>query len=94
LPEFHHLSQRAKTLALTAMLIPISTRPNPSASPERVPHASEETALNPEPFDLVEGVIPLQSRILEASLHVAERLASYIFDQGLARARQVDAVRT
>jgi hypothetical protein len=34
------------------------------------------------------------SRILEASLHVAERLASYIFDQGLARARQVDAVRT
>jgi malate dehydrogenase (oxaloacetate-decarboxylating)(NADP+) len=61
---------------------------------ERVLHASEETALNPEPFDLVEGVIPLQSRILEASLHVAERLASYIFDQGLARARQVDAVRT
>jgi hypothetical protein len=40
---------------------------------ERVLHASEETALNPEPFDLVEGVIPLQSRILEASLHVAER---------------------
>jgi hypothetical protein len=36
----------------------------------------------------------LQSRILEASLHVPERLASYIFDQGLARARQVDAVRT
>jgi len=34
-------------------------------------------------------VIPLQSRILEASLHVPERLASYIFDQGLARARQV-----
>ena len=61
---------------------------------ERVLHASEETALNPEPFDLGEGVIPLQSRILEASLHVPERLASYIFDQGLARARQVDAVRT
>jgi hypothetical protein len=37
---------------------------------------------------------PAQSRILEASLHVAERLASHIFDQGLARARQVNAVRT
>jgi malate dehydrogenase (oxaloacetate-decarboxylating)(NADP+) len=30
-------------------------------------------------------IYPPQSRILEASLHVAERIAAYIFDQGLAR---------
>ncbi|MFL6824244.1 MAG: NAD-dependent malic enzyme [Xanthobacteraceae bacterium] len=36
--------------------------------------------------DLSMGLIyPPQSRILEASLHVAERIAAYIFDQGLAR---------
>ena len=36
--------------------------------------------------DLSVGLIyPPQSRILQASLHVAERLASYIFDHGLAR---------
>jgi malate dehydrogenase (oxaloacetate-decarboxylating)(NADP+) len=36
--------------------------------------------------DLSTGLIyPPQSRILEASLHVAERLAAYIFDKGLAR---------
>jgi malate dehydrogenase (oxaloacetate-decarboxylating)(NADP+) len=36
--------------------------------------------------DLSVGLIyPPQSRILEASLHVAERVASYIFDHGLAR---------
>jgi malate dehydrogenase (oxaloacetate-decarboxylating)(NADP+) len=30
-------------------------------------------------------IYPPQSRILEASLHVAERIAAYIFEQGLAR---------
>jgi len=36
--------------------------------------------------DLSVGLIyPPQSRILEASLHVAERVAAYIFDQELAR---------
>ena len=36
--------------------------------------------------NLAEGLIyPPQSRILEASLHVAERVAAFIFDQGLAR---------
>jgi len=36
--------------------------------------------------DLSLGLIyPPQCQILDASLHVAERLASYIFDQGLAR---------
>jgi len=43
--------------------------------------------------DLSVGLIyPPQSRILEASLHVAERLASYIFDQGLARVPRPDDV--
>jgi malate dehydrogenase (oxaloacetate-decarboxylating)(NADP+) len=31
-----------------------------------------------------------KSRILEASLHVAERVAEYIFDQGLARVQRPD----
>jgi malate dehydrogenase (oxaloacetate-decarboxylating)(NADP+) len=36
--------------------------------------------------DLATGLIyPPQSRILEASLHVAERVATFIFDRGLAR---------
>ena len=36
--------------------------------------------------DLAVGLIyPPQSRILEASLHVAERVATYIFDKDLAR---------
>jgi malate dehydrogenase (oxaloacetate-decarboxylating)(NADP+) len=36
--------------------------------------------------DLATGLIyPPQSRILEASLHVAERVAAHIFDKGLAR---------
>jgi malate dehydrogenase (oxaloacetate-decarboxylating)(NADP+) len=36
--------------------------------------------------DLSMGLIyPPHSRILDASLHVAERIAAYIFDQGLAR---------
>jgi malate dehydrogenase (oxaloacetate-decarboxylating)(NADP+) len=37
-------------------------------------------------------IYPPQSRILEASLHVAERVASYIFDHGLARVPQPDDV--
>ena len=36
--------------------------------------------------DLAMGLIyPPQSRILDASLHVAERVAAFIFEQGLAR---------
>jgi malate dehydrogenase (oxaloacetate-decarboxylating)(NADP+) len=35
-------------------------------------------------------IYPPQSRILEASLHVAERVAAYIFDQGLARVPRPD----
>ena len=43
--------------------------------------------------DLSVGLIyPPQSRILEASLHVAERVASYIFDKGLARIPRPDDV--
>ena len=37
--------------------------------------------------NLASGLIyPPQSSILDASLHVAERVATYIFDKGLARA--------
>ncbi len=43
--------------------------------------------------DLALGLIyPPQSRILEASLHVAERVASYIFEEGLARVPRPDDV--
>ena len=43
--------------------------------------------------DLAMGLIyPPQSRILDASLHVAERVAAYIFDQGLARTPRPDDV--
>jgi malate dehydrogenase (oxaloacetate-decarboxylating)(NADP+) len=43
--------------------------------------------------DLSLGLIyPPQSRILEASLHVAERVASYIFDKGLARVPRPDNI--
>jgi malate dehydrogenase (oxaloacetate-decarboxylating)(NADP+) len=43
--------------------------------------------------NLATGLIyPPQSRILEASLHVAERVAAYIFDNGLARVPQPDDV--
>src|SRR5262252_5273852 len=43
--------------------------------------------------DLAMGLIyPPQSRILDASLHVAERVAAYIFDQGLTRTPQPDDV--
>ena len=37
-------------------------------------------------------IYPPQSHILEASLHVAERIAAYIFDQGLARVPRPDDV--
>src|SRR5712671_1593325 len=43
--------------------------------------------------DLSLGLIyPPQSEILDASLHVAERVASYIFDQGLARVPRPDDI--
>jgi malate dehydrogenase (oxaloacetate-decarboxylating)(NADP+) len=43
--------------------------------------------------DLAMGLIyPPQSQILDASLHVAERVASYIFDKGLARVPRPDNV--
>jgi malate dehydrogenase (oxaloacetate-decarboxylating)(NADP+) len=43
--------------------------------------------------NLSSGLIyPPQSLILEASLHVAERIAAYIFDQGLARVPRPDNV--
>src|SRR5215472_13493241 len=43
--------------------------------------------------DLAMGLIyPPQSRILDASLHVAERVAAYIFNQGLARMPRPDDV--
>src|SRR5262244_699093 len=37
-------------------------------------------------------IYPPQSRILDASLHVAERVAAYIFDNGLTRTPQPDDV--
>jgi malate dehydrogenase (oxaloacetate-decarboxylating)(NADP+) len=43
--------------------------------------------------NLATGLIyPPQSRILEASLHVAQRVATYIFDRGLARVPRPDDV--
>ena len=43
--------------------------------------------------DLAAGLIyPPQSRILGASLHVAERVAAHIFDQGLARVPRPDDI--
>jgi malate dehydrogenase (oxaloacetate-decarboxylating)(NADP+) len=43
--------------------------------------------------NLASGLIyPPQSRILEASLHVAERVATYIFDKGLARVPRPDDI--
>ena len=37
-------------------------------------------------------IYPPQSRILDASLHVAGRVAEYIFDQGLARVPRPDDI--
>jgi malate dehydrogenase (oxaloacetate-decarboxylating)(NADP+) len=43
--------------------------------------------------NLAVGLIyPPQSRILDASLHVAERVAAYIFDKGLARVPRPDDI--
>jgi malate dehydrogenase (oxaloacetate-decarboxylating)(NADP+) len=43
--------------------------------------------------DLATGLIyPPQSRILEASLHVAEKVAAHIFDHGLARVPRPDDI--
>jgi malate dehydrogenase (oxaloacetate-decarboxylating)(NADP+) len=43
--------------------------------------------------NLATGLIyPPQSRILDASLHVAERVATYIFDKGLARVPRPDDI--
>jgi malate dehydrogenase (oxaloacetate-decarboxylating)(NADP+) len=43
--------------------------------------------------NLATGLIyPPQSRILDASLHVAERVAAYIFDNGLARVPRPDDI--
>jgi len=43
--------------------------------------------------NLATGLIyPPQSRILDASLHVAERVAAYIFDKGLARVPRPDDI--
>jgi malate dehydrogenase (oxaloacetate-decarboxylating)(NADP+) len=48
--------------------------------------AAEAVAEQVTDENLAVGLIyPPQSRILEVSLHVAERIAVYIFDQGLAR---------
>jgi malate dehydrogenase (oxaloacetate-decarboxylating)(NADP+) len=48
--------------------------------------AAEAVAEQVTEEDLAVGLIyPPQSRILDVSLHVAERVAAYIFDQGLAR---------
>jgi malate dehydrogenase (oxaloacetate-decarboxylating)(NADP+) len=37
-------------------------------------------------------IYPPQSEILDASLHVAERVAAYIFEQGLARVPRPDDI--
>jgi malate dehydrogenase (oxaloacetate-decarboxylating)(NADP+) len=37
-------------------------------------------------------IYPPQSHILDASLHVAERIATFIFDQGLARVKRPDDI--
>jgi malate dehydrogenase (oxaloacetate-decarboxylating)(NADP+) len=43
--------------------------------------------------DLATGLVyPPQSRILEASLHVAERVATHIFDRGLARVERPEDI--
>jgi malate dehydrogenase (oxaloacetate-decarboxylating)(NADP+) len=48
--------------------------------------AAEAVAEEVTEGNLAVGLIyPPQSRILDVSLHAAERIATYIFDQGLAR---------
>jgi len=48
--------------------------------------AAEAVAEQVTEADLAVGLIyPPQSRILDVSLHAAERIATYIFDQGFSR---------
>jgi malate dehydrogenase (oxaloacetate-decarboxylating)(NADP+) len=55
--------------------------------------AAQAVAEQVDEENLSTGLIyPPQSRILGASLHVAERIAAYIFDQGLARVPRPDDV--
>src|SRR5436305_292739 len=55
--------------------------------------AAEAVAEQVTETDLATGLIyPPQSRILEASLYVAERVASEIFERGLARVKRPDDV--
>ena len=55
--------------------------------------AAEAVAEQVTDDDLAQGLIyPPQSHILEASLHVAERIATFVFDNGLARVPRPDDV--
>jgi malate dehydrogenase (oxaloacetate-decarboxylating)(NADP+) len=55
--------------------------------------AAEAVAEQVTEDNLATGLIyPPQSHILAASLHVAERIATFIFDQGLARVKRPDDV--
>jgi malate dehydrogenase (oxaloacetate-decarboxylating)(NADP+) len=55
--------------------------------------AAEAVAGQVTEENLAVGLIyPPQSRILDVSLHAAERIATYIFDQGLARVSRPDDV--
>ena len=57
--------------------------------------AAEALAAQVSEHDLSIGLLyPPQSRILEASLSVAERVATAIFDQGLARVKRPDDIAT
>ena len=65
----------------------------PRGSPTRCSSSPPSVAEQVTQENLDMGLIyPPQSRILEASLHVAERIAAYIFDQGLARVPRPDDV--
>jgi malate dehydrogenase (oxaloacetate-decarboxylating)(NADP+) len=55
--------------------------------------AAEGVAEQVTDENLLMGLIyPPQSHILDASLHVAERIATFIFDQGLARVKRPDDI--
>ena len=55
--------------------------------------AAQAVAAEVTDEDLATGLIyPPQGRILEASLHVAERIAAHIFDSGLARVPRPDDI--
>ena len=68
--------------------------PRPSGSPRRCSSSPRKAvAEQVSEENLSTGLIyPPQSHILEASLHVAERIAAYIFDHGLARVPRPDDV--